>query len=148
MAHIVLVYNLKSNYNRGMKNILLYSIGLITLDQYSKFYALENLPHTFNPGIAFGIPIPKYVLIVLTIVLLITLIMVARKEFNLKKPVAQLLTALIFSGGISNLADRFMHGAVVDFISIGFWPSFNMADAYITGGILLIFFFYGKIKQV
>lgn len=130
-----------------MKNIILYSIGLIALDQYSKFYALENLPHTFNYGIAFGIPIPKAILIALTIILLITLISVAHKEFDLKKPKAQVLTALIFSGGISNLADRFMHGAVVDFITISLWPSFNLADVYITGGILLIIFFYAKIKK-
>lgn len=44
---------------------------------------------------------------------------------------------LVASGGISNLLDRFIYGCVRDFITVPFWPSFNLADGAITMGVLL-----------
>jgi signal peptidase II len=41
-------------------------------------------------------------------------------------------------GAAGNLADRLRHGAVVDFIVIGRWPPFNLADAAIVAGIGLL----------
>jgi signal peptidase II len=40
-------------------------------------------------------------------------------------------------GATSNLADRFRRGAVIDFIDVGFWPVFNLADVAITSGVLM-----------
>ena len=51
---------------------------------------------------------------------------------------------LVSGGALGNLADRlfrepgFPNGGVVDFISIGWWPKFNLADAGIVVGALLI----------
>jgi signal peptidase II len=45
---------------------------------------------------------------------------------------------LLLGGATSNLADRVVKGAVTDFISIGIWPTFNLADAaMVTGAVLL-----------
>ncbi len=44
--------------------------------------------------------------------------------------------ALILGGGISNFIDRIMLGYVIDFITPSFWPSFNLADAAITIGVI------------
>jgi signal peptidase II len=41
-------------------------------------------------------------------------------------------------GAAGNLADRLRHGAVVDFIAIGRWPVFNLADAAIVVGVGLV----------
>jgi signal peptidase II len=38
-------------------------------------------------------------------------------------------------GATGNLADRLRHGAIVDFIVVGRWPPFNLADAAIVAGI-------------
>ncbi len=51
--------------------------------------------------------------------------------------------ALIIGGAIGNGIDRFMHGAVTDFISVGdllpFFPwVFNVADSAITIGVMFI----------
>jgi len=47
---------------------------------------------------------------------------------------------LILSGGISNIIDRIHFGCVIDFIDLGFWPVFNLADIFITiGAIILIY---------
>ncbi len=76
------------------------------------------------------------------------IIYLAGKELNLNKKITQILLALIVAGGLSNLFDRFIHGFVIDFISIWIYPIFNIADIYITIGILLTIAFYGKIKRM
>jgi signal peptidase II len=45
--------------------------------------------------------------------------------------------ALIAGGAIGNLIDRIRLGYVVDFISVGIWPNFNVADSAITVGVLI-----------
>ena len=46
---------------------------------------------------------------------------------------------LIFGGALGNLIDRIYIGQVVDFIEVGPWPIFNIADvAVILGMIVLI----------
>jgi signal peptidase II len=46
--------------------------------------------------------------------------------------------ALALGGATGNLVDRLVRGHVVDFIEIGFWPTFNVADAGIVAGVGLI----------
>ncbi len=50
--------------------------------------------------------------------------------------------ALILAGAVSNLIDRVMRGAVVDWIDLYWkawhWPAFNLADVWITTGVALI----------
>ncbi len=48
------------------------------------------------------------------------------------------ILGLILGGALGNLADRFFrddHGAVVDFVALHFWPTFNVADASHRGGL-------------
>ncbi len=48
------------------------------------------------------------------------------------------ILGLILGGALGNLADRFFrddHGAVVDFVALHFWPTFNVADASHRGGV-------------
>ncbi len=44
------------------------------------------------------------------------------------------LLGMVVGGAIGNMVDRFFYGYVVDFISIGWWPVFNVADMMIVGG--------------
>jgi signal peptidase II len=46
--------------------------------------------------------------------------------------------AIAVGGATGNLLDRLVRGHVVDFIEIGVWPTFNVADAGIVAGIGLI----------
>lgn len=46
--------------------------------------------------------------------------------------------ALIFGGAAANLIDRLSYGFVIDFVSAGFWPVFNVADSAITIGALVL----------
>jgi signal peptidase II len=51
---------------------------------------------------------------------------------------------MILGGALGNLVDRFfrspgpLHGHVVDFLSIGWWPVFNVADPAVVGGAILL----------
>lgn len=48
---------------------------------------------------------------------------------------------LLLGGALGNLADRVFraqHGRVVDFVTLSHWPTFNLADAGITAGALVL----------
>jgi signal peptidase II len=55
--------------------------------------------------------------------------------------------ALAMGGGLGNLIDRVLHGAVVDFVSLGIGPLrtgiFNLADVAITAGMIGILWLTG-----
>lgn len=55
---------------------------------------------------------------------------------------------LVVGGALGNVADRVQHGAVVDFLLFkpfglfggqGYFPAFNLADTFITVGVILLF---------
>jgi lipoprotein signal peptidase len=52
---------------------------------------------------------------------------------------AQLGLAAAFGGAAGNLVDMVRGGSVVDFIDLRVWPSFNLADVAIVGGLALAF---------
>lgn len=53
---------------------------------------------------------------------------------RLKAPVRR-WGLLVMGGVVSNAADRFARGAVVDYLDLGWWPVFNLADSMIVVGV-------------
>lgn len=51
-------------------------------------------------------------------------------------------TGLLAGGALGNLIDRLAAGEVTDYIDIGSWPAFNLADVAITIGVLLMVLIY------
>ena len=49
---------------------------------------------------------------------------------------------LLAGGAMGNLADRIRVDAVTDYVAIGSWPAFNLADMAVTAGVLLLAFAY------
>ncbi len=48
---------------------------------------------------------------------------------------------LVLGGGLGNLSERIVglhHGLVADFITLSHWPTFNVADAAITAGVIVV----------
>jgi signal peptidase II len=73
--------------------------------------------------------------------------------FKVRWAAAPLLgLALIFSGGASNLADRLLHGHVIDFMSVGLGPLrtgiFNIADMAIMLGVVVMVSTRGRSEAV
>jgi len=131
---------------------------LIVADQVTKFQAdklitepikiFDNylvLTKIENPGIAFGLELPKVLLITITVVLIAVIIHLIYREINLKHKISILASSLILGGAIGNLIDRVMAGSVIDFISIKYWPTFNLADIFIVTGVILVIVFNKKI---
>ena len=52
---------------------------------------------------------------------------------------AQLGLAAAFSGATGNLLDILRRRAIVDFVDLGWWPVFNLADVAIVAGLLVAF---------
>lgn len=93
-----------------------------------------------NRGAAFGILQNQRVLfLVVTAIVLIGIIIYLRKIFRGQKRLAFAL-ALIFGGALGNFVDRALNGEVVDMLEFTFinYPVFNMADVFITTGVLLV----------
>jgi len=53
---------------------------------------------------------------------------------------------LLLGGALGNIADRFDDGHVTDFIQIGWWPLFNIADSCITIGVIILLLWEMKEK--
>ena len=55
-----------------------------------------------------------------------------------RHPVLPVALGLLIGGSASNLIDRVRLGHVTDFIDLGFWPAFNLADAFIVSGVVIL----------
>ncbi len=53
-------------------------------------------------------------------------------------PAARAALLLISAGALGNGLDRLFRGYVVDFLHLHHWPVFNLADVYITAGVILL----------
>ncbi len=97
-----------------------------------------NLTYVQNTGGAFGIMRNSTNLfIVISIVVILFIIYFLIKEEK-KDIYVQIIFSLVLGGAISNLIDRLRLGFVVDFIDFQVWPVFNIADAAITVGMVLL----------
>ena len=122
----------------------------LVLDQFTKNMARKQLSLgdrvdfgfnlSYNDGLVFGIDMPMFLILTLNLGVLLFGAMLVYKEKIWRDKWHLLGLALIASGGIGNLIDRLRFGYVVDFIQVYFWPTFNLADAFIVLGVGLFFF--------
>jgi len=98
--------------------------------------SLITLRLSHNAGVAFGMGdfLPGPVLIAVTAVVTVVLGVAAVR--GVLGP--WWAAGLVLGGAIANLADRIVGGTVVDFLDLGWWPSFNLADVWLTVGCALL----------
>lgn len=60
------------------------------------------------------------------------------------RPVMRVVLGLIMGGAFGNIIDRIRLGYVVDFIQVGWWPIFNLADSAITLGAALLMLHFAR----
>lgn len=91
-----------------------------------------------NTGTAFGLLQGRSeLLIYVTLILIFVFVLIYRLEKK-KEILFRVGSGLILGGALSNLVDRLMLGAVVDYLDLRFWPVFNLSDACITIGALFL----------
>lgn len=140
----------------------LIAAGILLVDQASKWMLVASLPlngrievidglfaltHVQNRGAAFGLfaDVPsemlRWVLVVVSLAAVGLIWAYAREGWHRPSIVAAF--GAILGGALGNLVDRSRLGYVVDFLDIHWrgyhWPSFNVADAAITIGALILF---------
>jgi len=58
------------------------------------------------------------------------------------RPGMWVASGLLAGGAIGNLVDRVRVNEVTDFIAVGSWPPFNLADVAVVGGVVLLVLIY------
>ena len=122
------------------------------IDQFSKFLVRDQLQfresfpstgffrftHTHNTGSAFGIFQDQNTpLIFVSIIGIAILILIYRSQVA-PTGLLRLSLGLQIGGAMGNLIDRLLISHVTDFVDVGTWPVFNVADASIITGLVIL----------
>ncbi|MBP1762099.1 MAG: Lipoprotein signal peptidase [Firmicutes bacterium] len=111
-------------------------------DSWALITGIVNIRFIQNKGAAFGILQGGRLLFILMAVAVIIATVYFIRKYQLPL-LAQYSLGLIVGGALGNLIDRIIYGSVVDFISVGWFPVFNLADsAIVCGGILLVLWMF------
>lgn len=149
-----------------MKNLLqkyglifLIAAVIVILDQWTKSLVRANLPsggtwlpesllwlspyarivHWYNTGAAFGMFKDASMILTVLAFVVIGAILFYYPQVEQNDWLLRLALSLQLGGALGNLVDRLTIGHVTDFISVGNFPVFNVADASITVGAVLLF---------
>jgi signal peptidase II len=104
------------------------------------FFQIARFPP--NTGAAFGLfqdqSFALTIVAIVGIAFLLVYALIIRPRFSpLDNLLARTALGLVLGGTIGNLIDRLCFGGVTDFISIGWWPAFNIADSAIVVGVII-----------
>ena len=104
-----------------------------------------NLELVWNTGIAFGLLSSNSDIFYNIVTILICCVILILVYFILSsKFLDRILFSIILGGALGNLCDRILFSAVPDFIDIHYqrfhWFTFNIADIFISIGILMLIF--------
>mgnify|MGYP001205242964 FL=1 len=105
-----------------------------------RLLGLLELRLTYNPGVAFSMGAALPVGVIVAVTGLITAAVAAYAWYT--APTTPLPgrvgLAGVLGGALANLIDRGLDGVVTDYLHTGWWPTFNLADAFIIGGAVLV----------
>ncbi len=122
---------------------------VVAFDYLTKWIAATQLTETIviipdwlafelqkNPHLAFSIPFPNVMQIVLSLGLMVLLVLYWKQ--NDRSGYEHFALASIFGGAVGNLSERILFKEVTDFIAVGNFPVFNLADIAITLGVVVL----------
>ena len=139
----------------------IFVIIIFFTDRFTKYLILKSFEETenseiiissflsfnliWNDGIAFGLfsfdekTYYNLLTVLIVIITLIILWMITRT-----KGLEKISFLMVFGGSLGNIFDRIYYSSVPDFIDLHFynfhWFIFNVADIFITSGIILLIF--------
>jgi signal peptidase II len=90
-----------------------------------------------NTGVAFGLAGGGGVRLVLLTALALAVVGYVFSR-DPTRPGLWVAAGLLAGGALGNLADRIRAGAVTDYVQIGSWPAFNLADVAVTLGVIVL----------
>ena len=151
----------RRNLQQVKWNIILFAIAslVVAADQLSKWWIQSNLypgqsmpetgffrlTHAENTGAAFSIFYGNNDILIVAeiigIILLLTYVFVVYRRFPyLDTRINKIALGIILGGTIGNMIDRIWLRHVRDFIDVGPWPIFNVADSSVVVGVIIFAF--------
>ena len=132
--------------------MLVIALGVVVLDQATKAIVRAAIPvgdtvdvlpgihlvDTVNTGIAFSLFPGNQGVVAGVTLIAIAAIAVLLVGFAGRHALVPIGGGLLLGGSIGNLIDRIWRDGVTDFIAIGPWPPFNVADIGVTLGAILL----------
>lgn len=101
---------------------------------WGRMLRITRLAHEkkiYGPGSA------RVVLVVVWLMAIFSAIALHRSGAGLQTPAALIGVGSALGGAAGNLLDILLRRSIVDFIDLGWWPAFNLADIGIVGGLVL-----------
>jgi signal peptidase II len=129
---------------------------LIALDQWTKAIVRQNLDlgemwmplewlspfarivHWYNTGVAFGMFQDKNLLFSILALAVSVFLIIFYPKLTEEDWFLRIALGMQLGGSLGNLIDRITIGHVTDFISVGNFPVFNVADASISVGVAVM----------
>ena len=132
------------------------AILIFVIDQFSKFLVRDQLlfresfprdgffrfTHTHNTGSAFGIFQDQNTPLILVSILGVAILVMIYRSQRVPSGLLRLSLGLQIGGALGNLLDRVRLGHVTDFMDVGTWPVFNVADASIITGLVILAYIF------
>jgi signal peptidase II len=97
-----------------------------------------SIHHVHNSGIAFGLFSNATPIVTALTAIAVGWMLLFFARSGARHPILPVALGLLIGGSASNLVDRVRLGHVTDFIDLGFWPAFNLADSFIVLGVLIL----------
>lgn len=134
------------------------ALVVLALDQVSKWLVLRSLAgsgsrslplvgdlvrltYVENRGAAFGLFQEQTYFFILIGIVVVAAILASYRFLPVDGVLLNAGLGLQLGGALGNLFDRLRHGHVVDFIDLGWWPVFNLADSAIVVGVAILAYF-------
>ncbi|HEV2820975.1 MAG TPA: signal peptidase II [Solirubrobacteraceae bacterium] len=120
------------------QGIKLWVTGALERGERRGLLPLVDLVNTRNTGVAFGLLEGSAALVGVAVGLAVAALLVFFAR-NAHRPALWLPVGMLLGGAVGNVIDRLREGAVIDFLKLPAWPAFNVADAAITVGVVVLF---------
>jgi signal peptidase II len=134
----------------------LVALAALTVDQWTKYLVVSNLKlyeswaplpalanlftihHVTNTGAAFGLFQNGSLVFAVVAIVVSVVIVLYYRHLPDGEWLVRLSLGLQLAGALGNLIDRVRVGHVIDFLDFQVWPVFNLADASIVCGVILL----------
>jgi len=110
----------------------------LRLDESVKVLGPLTIHRVQNSGIAFGLFSSATAIVTLATALAVGWMLLFFARSGSRHPVLPAALGLLIGGSVSNLVDRVRLGHVTDFLDLGWWPAFNLADSFIVIGVAIL----------
>jgi signal peptidase II len=111
---------------------------------------LIQLQLAYNSGVAFsmGDKLPAWVIVAVTATICVAFAVYAWYRAPRAGWLERIAGGAVIGGAVANVVDRARDGLVTDYLHTGWWPTFNLADAFLVTGCIAIALLQSRSERV